>query len=806
VSYNTIQNIIWHIFEDTGFTEDPLFIGIHHHFNNVLANPSDTFSITYNNIGSQYTADNINVIGEFGGADTSFYGILYDSAIAASISYNTVGGITTSNVSATRPTNITGIRTNNGSMPFATITYNTIGGNVENSLQWSSINGNEAVIGISTAVTAGGTPTIGYNTVRNLTNLSTFPTTFTKTIGIYAERASITYNNVYNLLSRNGNTNTTNGPSVGGIIGAGNPVNVISATNNSVYSIANTNPAFAASAAVGIYANGRSSGSLVNNITNNFIQSVSNGNPNGLTYGIKLGDTGATRCTNNIISIGGDIGTQPGTIYGIYESTPNPVQNAKTVAYNTVLVSGTGYPVRKSYCFWSLNGFNARIYKDNIFYNSRTTTNPGPNPLHYAMWLDDTNPGTIDWNHYLATGDGGMLVRYGATDYNVLPFGGPGTGHDNDISLPITFRSDVSGADAFRLASGLTAGNNTSVNVSTDYAGSQRIQFSKGAFETQLVPTLYTTTTVVNNGRIDFAWRTQDPASDSVSIERRDVLPAPGAYAEIGTWPTGIGVTTFNDTTAVPGILYEYRVTEIDNGGMVGGPSSGGYGAIAASQVNTYAAAGKDIAFNTDMSKVIIQGQQMFETDAAVSIDTAWLSIAGKTISNAVYAFGQIELTVTVPFNVGEEIPDLVYTKPITTDGIRFYSSKWNAGCSYEAFCDSFTVTPVNVFPIVSAVVENAAPSDVVVTYGAALDADPANIPTPGDNRVFITVNGNPATITGITTLGAVLTCTLDTPVANGDTVQFSYQPFSALGDLLYLVSGNTVPSESNHPVTNNVV
>jgi hypothetical protein len=97
---------------------------------------------------------------------------------------------------------------------------------------------------------------------------------------------------------------------------------------------------------------------------------------------------------------------------------------------------------------------------------------------------------------------------------------------------------------------------------------------------------------------------------------------------------------------------------------------------------------------------------------------------------------------------------------------------------------------------LVSAVIENAAPSTVVVTYNEPLDI------TSVPNTTSFTINVNP--VTNVSLSGNVATLTLTNPINNGDVVTLGYSSGGG-GNPIQDLSGNSSGSISSFPVTNNV-
>ncbi|MBA4322033.1 MAG: hypothetical protein C0408_04385, partial [Odoribacter sp.] len=193
---------------------------------------------------------------------------------------------------------------------------------------------------------------------------------------------------------------------------------------------------------------------------------------------------------NNIISLGGNTKT---TIYGIYET--GEAGNNNNLYFNTVYVGGDGNGgTNNSYALYSAVTTNTRNFRNNIFFNARSTT--FGLDLHYAAYIVSAGGSiTCDFNDYLASGTyGGTLGYYGG----------------NKTALPIVTGQDVSSfAINPNLSSpgGTSAGNYlpsaatlvavTGTGITTDYDGGAARSSSypsMGAFEYTVAPGSWTWT------------------------------------------------------------------------------------------------------------------------------------------------------------------------------------------------------------------------------------------------------------------------------------------------------------------------
>ncbi len=202
-----------------------------------------------------------------------------------------------------------------------------------------------------------------------------------------------------------------------------------------------------------------------NIVKSNFIHSLSNSA--GSIFGIRINYGGATSCSNNIISIGGD---NVNTIYGIYESGSAGVTNS--LYFNTVYIGGTPTSgTNQSYALYSNTTTTIRNFRNNILVNARSRT--GGTNQHYALYLNystSTNL-TLDYNNYYVSGTGGTLGRY-ATNKTTLPIV-PGQDFSS-LNLNPSF-AEAGGTDAVDyIPSNTSLVAATGTGITTDYDGTTR--------------------------------------------------------------------------------------------------------------------------------------------------------------------------------------------------------------------------------------------------------------------------------------------------------------------------------------------
>ena len=463
IQNNTIKNFSWSNSSSAAWT------GIH-----IAAGAVNIGTGTANTIGASTGTGSITVTG--GANGTNVYGINIASGGTVDCRNNIIGSVTAANSNSNNATNFYGIN-KTSTAGTTTISNNTIGSLTQiNSINASSASASNAqsVFGISNAGT--GNVTISSNMIANLTNGTTNSTAGTAGLinGIKSTDGTntISNNTIRDLTNVNANTSTTNSASVCGIALTGATLKTI--TGNTIYNLKNTYSLFAGSV-IGLFFTGNTGANLV---SENFIHSLSVTGASSTSagiYGIKTG-AGAATYSNNIISLGGSTAT---TIYGINETGTAGENN--NLYFNTVYIGGSlGTAVtNKSYALYSAVTTNTRDFRNNIFYNARSTTSGSS--LHYATYIV-TIGGTItcDYNDYYVTGAGGVLGYYGG-DKAGLPIV---TGQDANSLATDPLFANAGGTlpyDYLPSAPSLVGISGTGILI--DYNGAARVIPTIGAFE-----------------------------------------------------------------------------------------------------------------------------------------------------------------------------------------------------------------------------------------------------------------------------------------------------------------------------------
>jgi len=344
---------------------------------NGLTNVGD---VTGNTIGSLSTNGSISFNSTSASA-SDVLGIVNFGVSAWNCSNNNIGGITVSN-SSTGAANIYCIRVNTTSSVNFMCENNTIGGIVANSIQSTTTSNASIVNGILNEHPIG---TIKSNIVRNLTAA--------------------------------GGTGINASASVVGIsINAGTSSNH-TVSQNTIYSLTNTNSS-ASAIVTGIYYNSLSGNNL---ISRNFVHSLQINNQTAIINGISS-NNGKANYQNNMIRLGldglGNSINYGAGINGITDASSELV-SSNNFYFNSIYIGGS--PTSGSsntFAFTSNEVSVIRNYRNNIFFNARS--NNGSTGKHYAVRVGGTNSIQsdlkIDNNVYLSNGNGGIFGLFNSID------------------------------------------------------------------------------------------------------------------------------------------------------------------------------------------------------------------------------------------------------------------------------------------------------------------------------------------------------------------------------------------------------
>ncbi|MFZ4726358.1 MAG: beta strand repeat-containing protein, partial [Paludibacter sp.] len=397
IQNNTIQNISW---SNSGAAT---WSGI-----NIADGKVNIGTTTGNTIGASTGTTSITVTG--GATATNVYGINIASVDTINCQNNLIGSVIATN-SSTNATNFYGIN-KTATSGVTTINENIIGSTITaNSINASSgsTSNAQSVYGIYNAGT--GTVLINNNTIANVSNGTTNSTAATAGVinGITSTNGTTTISNntIRNLTIANRNTATNNTAAIIGIVSTGTS-NEKKIESNLIYSLSNTYATYAGRV-VGIYYEGATSGT--NEVSKNFIHSLSTTGTSGASLlGIQI-VSGVTTYSNNIINLGS---SNQNSIYGIYDT--GATSQTCNLYFNTVYIGGVvSAGAYNSFAFYNAAASNTRNYKDNIFYNARYRS--GGTSSHFSIYYNVTGVSnlTADYNdYYVSAGTGAVLAYYGS--------------------------------------------------------------------------------------------------------------------------------------------------------------------------------------------------------------------------------------------------------------------------------------------------------------------------------------------------------------------------------------------------------
>ena len=338
--------------------------------------------INNNTIGSSTVAGSITY-SSTGTTTGEVYGIYFFPSTAASISNNSVGGISVTNTS-TGSAILYGIRAFTASTVTNTMNNNIVGYSAA-PLTVSATGTSSRIVGI---YSQSGTSLLNGNTVSYLSINSPNVATGTSSsaIGIWSDNtsASATGNNIsQNLVSAIENTNATAAVWVSGLVYGGSTTGTHVVQRNFIQSL-------------------------------NMVSSSATATMNGI-YIV----AGLTTYQNNMVRIGIDALGNPVTAGVAMNGISEQVAGIDNIYFNSVYVGGTGVGgSANSYAFVSTITTNTRNFRNNIFFNARS--NGAGTGKHYAVRVGGTAPNpaglTINNNNYFTTGSGGTFGFFNSLD------------------------------------------------------------------------------------------------------------------------------------------------------------------------------------------------------------------------------------------------------------------------------------------------------------------------------------------------------------------------------------------------------
>ncbi|MCX6266818.1 MAG: hypothetical protein NTW16_05600, partial [Bacteroidetes bacterium] len=424
-------------------------------------------SITVNTAGSGYTTAPFVIFDAQNNNYSTSHGIINNSTGTVNFTGNNIGSITTVSsdyyahgFESIYMRGIGATTTFTGNLIGSLTTPNSI--HVSSSAVYSLIK--QDVYGIYCAGGATATTTISGNTVANLFNSYTGPSTAARTRGIQTTSGTNTIQNntVRNISATTAHANTASAASIIGISQTSTDGTTQTVTGNIVRLLSNKSTAAANVQLYGIYYTGPASGT--NSVSGNFVDSlsVSSASTGAVINGIVI-NSGLITCANNIVSLGAGV-TTGYLINGIWDGTS--AGNNVSFYFNTVYLAGTVSSGTTSATagLWDANNTSTRNYRNNIFCNARTGGSTG---IHYALRVAGTTGLTIGYNDYVG-------ALYGIT-LNTAP--------DNNSLATNPGFANPGGSSAINYYPSATLNGTSGTGISTDYYGIDRTIPKMGALE-----------------------------------------------------------------------------------------------------------------------------------------------------------------------------------------------------------------------------------------------------------------------------------------------------------------------------------
>ncbi|OGU67095.1 MAG: hypothetical protein A2W30_03840 [Ignavibacteria bacterium RBG_16_36_9] len=310
----------------------------------------------------------------------------------------------------------------------------------------------------------------------------------------------------------------------------------------------------------GIYL-GRGKNNVVEgNVINNLHSTGATPTLYGIYYIGASGDTMIIKIFNNVVSISAGANQTAGTIRGI--DYFGYAANSAEIYYNTVYIGGSNVTGGTTTALAKRDDALNFIVKDNTFNNARS--NISGTGIHYAVQFTDLATTVIDmnYNHYYASGNGGVFGIYGTTTTANLAAWQTLTSQDaNSISNDPIFVSNLDyrpQAVSPLLSAGLTISG-----ITTDILGVLRgTPPTIGAYENGVFVAINSPSNLTadpDTFTVDLAWQDNSNNEFAFVIQRKlgDSLSV-NPWINIDT--VSSNVINYLDTGLSPNTMYSYRV------------------------------------------------------------------------------------------------------------------------------------------------------------------------------------------------------------------------------------------------------
>jgi len=296
------------------------------------------------------------------------------------------------------------------------------------------------------------------------------------------------------------------------------------------------------------------------NVINNFQSTSATATQYGIYYIGASGDTMNIKIFNNVISLSAGVNQTAGTIRGIdyFGYAANSVE----IYYNTVYIGGSNVTAGTTTALAKRDDALNFIVKDNTFNNARS--NISGTGIHYAVQYTDvaTAVNDMNYNHYYASGNGGVFGIYGTTAAPDLTTWQTLTSQDaNSISSDPIFVSNLDYRP--QTVSPLLDAGLTISGITTDILGDLRgTPPTIGAYENGVFVALSAPSNlsaIPDTFTVDLGWQDNSNNEFGFVIQRKL-----GDSLSVNTWiiidTVNANVINFLDTGLDPNTMYSYRV------------------------------------------------------------------------------------------------------------------------------------------------------------------------------------------------------------------------------------------------------
>ncbi len=197
------------------------------------------------------------------------------------------------------------------------------------------------------------------------------------------------------------------------------------------------------------------------------------------------------------------------------------------------------------------------------------------------------------------------------------------------------------------------------------------------------------------------------------------------------------------------------------------------------------------IVSNSVKNRIVLTYNEALDSGSVPAIGAFTVS-GGKTVSSVTVSGTTVNVNVNSDYAYGDTI-----TISYTAGGSPIQDVAGNDAANLSSQSVTNNINPPDSTPptLSNAVVADATPTQIVLTYNEALDT--GSVPATG----AFSVSGGKS-VTNVAVSGSAVTVTVNTAYAYGDTITISY---TAGGSPIQDVAGNDAANLSSQAVTNNI-